>query len=720
MSIAIGPTTVLAQASGTPSQRGYSIFGSDPYGNPFNVDAWKTYYGGSGGFPSWQGDTRKWDAFSGDMSFAWDDGHGGICIAYGDTFGFTWIGTFAKQTSGPVGTIGAGSNGLDLTTLNGTTSLYINTASGSITGWNIDPHIVAVRCSDGAGGEHFAFIGFSGVSNSGGTHLVNAWYINGTGSGTFHAATGNVAGMSDRWAGLIAGHDCEHRDNIVLRSTDTNLTNGCTITSAPCMTQWGTAPEAVPATNSGLGPADIYTGTPVAYSSIVINPAGYATVNATAHGLKTGQPFYVTGMTTYTADGEYSVWSSPGANSFIFFIKKSGLSATITSGAVLAPCKNSQTNVRNPHAATINLCPPTGGISMPTASHLGSTRQYLFYQRIRLQLGFWFNSMMGVAILDDQDGDTSWTEASQSGTFVSATYSGGTDLAHLATLTASAQFVAGLVVGSTIEVDTVQGRIAHLSVTGVVGGNQFTISGVALGTGTDTLDTSCGVRFMCFANNATYSNRQQQAMPWRPGDGYIYFFCCMNGRGQGGINSAAGMMRCPEASILDKSTYTYWTGWSTKTWSTDPEAAGPLFNDGTLQAPGVSEPSWFWHDGIKSYVAIYLIQPGGIVVRFADAPEGPWTPSQQIFYKAAGSYGGCPHPWSTVGGAAAATGPTGTVTTSISSGSQSPTDLVWFLSVSGPYGTYAMHTSLTRYAPSAPPGGLAVSGAQQMLVGGLA
>jgi Domain of unknown function (DUF4185) len=144
-------------------------------------------------------------------------------------------------------------------------------------------------------------------------------------------------------------------------------------------------------------------------------------------------------------------------------------------------------------------------------------------------------------------------------------------------------------------------------------------------------------------------------------DGYVYMFGTPNGR-----FGAAHVARVPEASVLDKSAYRYWTG---STW-----AAGADTQAAAVVAGPVSELSVQYNAYAGAWLMTYLDpNANAIVLRQSASPTGPWS-GEQVLASAVDHpqlYGGFMHPWSS--------GP----------------DLYFTLSEWGPYNVYLMHATLT-------------------------
>ncbi|GAA4535738.1 DUF4185 domain-containing protein [Nonomuraea ferruginea] len=117
-------------------------------------------------------------------------------------------------------------------------------------------------------------------------------------------------------------------------------------------------------------------------------------------------------------------------------------------------------------------------------------------------------------------------------------------------------------------------------------------------------------------------------------DGHVYMFGTPNGR-----QGAAYLARVPEASVLTKSAYQYWTG---SAWRSGADTlAAPI-----VAAP-VSELSVQFNAHTGKWLMTYL-KGSDVVLRSASAPTGPWSGPAVVasFADFPGLYGGYMHPWS--------------------------------------------------------------------------
>jgi hypothetical protein len=158
-------------------------------------------------------------------------------------------------------------------------------------------------------------------------------------------------------------------------------------------------------------------------------------------------------------------------------------------------------------------------------------------------------------------------------------------------------------------------------------------------------------------DNPGGTNNFQMAAFVRDG-GYVYMFGTPNGR-----LGAARLARVPEASVLTKSAYTYWTG---SGWSASESAAVDVVS-GPVAELSVQKNAY-----TGGWVMTYM-QGSDIVLRSASGPTASWSVPQVIASSAdyPGLYGGFIHPWSS--------GP----------------NLYFALSQWNPYNVYLMRVGLT-------------------------
>lgn len=98
--------------------------------------------------------------------------------------------------------------------------------------------------------------------------------------------------------------------------------------------------------------------------------------------------------------------------------------------------------------------------------------------------------------------------------------------------------------------------------------------------------------------------------------GYVYMFGTPSGR-----FGSVRLARVPEAQVLTKSAYTYWTG---STWSTSESAAAALFTG------QVSEMSVIHDVAAGRWVMMYASANEDVVLRTAASPTATWTAPQTV------------------------------------------------------------------------------------------
>lgn len=101
----------------------------------------------------------------------------------------------------------------------------------------------------------------------------------------------------------------------------------------------------------------------------------------------------------------------------------------------------------------------------------------------------------------------------------------------------------------------------------------------------------------------------------------------------------AKVARFHPADVENLSAYEYWDG---SKWGASITDASPVI-------PGtVSKLSVQWNQYLRKYVAMYTEPLGGLVIRTADQPQGPWSAYTTLVNTVMlpGLYGGFMHPWS--------------------------------------------------------------------------
>lgn len=128
-----------------------------------------------------------------------------------------------------------------------------------------------------------------------------------------------------------------------------------------------------------------------------------------------------------------------------------------------------------------------------------------------------------------------------------------------------------------------------------------------------------------------------QMVAFEKKDGYVYMFGTPNGR-----LGAVHLARVDENEMLDKDAWRYWDG------------AGWVAGDGTEAAEIVPPMNSELSVQFNEYTGKWLMatldgkNPGTLVMRTADSPEGPWSETQVLATSAdyPSPYGGYFHPWS--------------------------------------------------------------------------
>jgi hypothetical protein len=105
--------------------------------------------------------------------------------------------------------------------------------------------------------------------------------------------------------------------------------------------------------------------------------------------------------------------------------------------------------------------------------------------------------------------------------------------------------------------------------------------------------------------------------------GYVYIYGYSNPKASSNPKSLI-LARVPENQMDDLNS---WEFYSAGAWSKDFQKMTPLFSD----AP--PEGSVSWQPYLKKFVFIYMDGIWGtIVMRTADAPQGPWSPTTKIYH----------------------------------------------------------------------------------------
>lgn len=132
--------------------------------------------------------------------------------------------------------------------------------------------------------------------------------------------------------------------------------------------------------------------------------------------------------------------------------------------------------------------------------------------------------------------------------------------------------------------------------------------------------------------------------------GWVYSYGTPSGRG-----GTVYLSRVKQDQILDQTKYQYWNG---STWVANrPSAATPILPGTTTSFfgffrrttyPTAGEMSVQYNSYEGKYVMLYTDQNNNVVMRKADAPQGPWSPPTTLVTSAQmpGLYAPMIHPWS--------------------------------------------------------------------------
>jgi len=612
---------------------------------------------GSGGHNKWSGSsvvrknaTENWNAFAADLGFAWDAGNNSdVLIAFGDTFGGLWRGTdvnlFANNT---VTSVASGSNNVDVSIFTGSGEIFVS----NDTPFSSSGGRAIIRFANTG---QYAVVKYTGKTTG---KITGVQTIVGSGVLT----TGSNIGQSDIWSdGSTSNSQRGWRSQTLAVSSTVDLKNGYIIDDFRPKNATGSANELL----SSKKDTDPSNSSHRVYSSSSVLTISEFSISGFIGTIKTTTPHGITDRGTIvlvsginaTYNQEYTVWSIPSADTIKFVWFTGDVSFTNT-GQLRAP-SNITALQRNPQASTGNTVGsttnevtiiPTGGLSVAGVGSGGATRQYLyFFSTSHWPSGPTWGSLsltnyMGIGYSDDT-GQT-WQKASASSYISGFDNSNISSTTYLDLTNASAFPTSG-----TAEVDTSELGLAYLRWTGK-SGNRLT--GVSLVRGSGSLAQNVGIRYAMWANNATFTDKTQQAWPLKK-DGFVYLMAAPCHRW-----GPAYMARVAEADVLDISAYRYWNGIE---YVEDKSAISPIFGDTNSFASQdpttyyraiqpVGEPSFLYQEGNKCFVTTYLEDTNGrVVMRSASRPEGPWSTPQTLIdgtidFPNTGIYGGMVHPWS--------------------------------------------------------------------------
>lgn len=111
-------------------------------------------------------------------------------------------------------------------------------------------------------------------------------------------------------------------------------------------------------------------------------------------------------------------------------------------------------------------------------------------------------------------------------------------------------------------------------------------------------------------------NLQMSALVQGKEDGFIYRMSTPSGRFGGAVLSRTEAEHFPA-----EDQFQYWDGTD---WQEDPAAATTIFTG------RVSELSLSYHPGLKQWVALYMIEGQGVVMRTAEELTGPWSEQRML------------------------------------------------------------------------------------------
>lgn len=121
-------------------------------------------------------------------------------------------------------------------------------------------------------------------------------------------------------------------------------------------------------------------------------------------------------------------------------------------------------------------------------------------------------------------------------------------------------------------------------------------------------------------NDSSYTEKfQQQALAEGP-DGHVYVYSTPSER-----HGDVYLMQVPDAAILDKEAYRYWTGtgWSSTESSAEAVFAGPAGEMSALYLPSVNRWVAMYNDDNDT-------SNGSTVLRYSTCPTGPWSSPQTV------------------------------------------------------------------------------------------
>lgn len=351
--------------------------------------------------------TEDYDVFGADLGFSWDGGGGKVFVAFGDTFGSSWVGPFTDRQSPVTTTVAAGSSGADVTTL---TELYVTSASTlpAPTGGSGSTAYTfrRVTVTTSTGYATFRYTGRDTTANK----------LTGL---TLETGTGTLSGASSVTTGDPRGNFGYWRSQTLAYHTDTNLADGYVLDGFVVNSTGvaaGAAKELVPSAHDGDTTSARYTTATALTVTSISRVLGFAVsiTTSTPHGLvRPGQFVYLTGLTgTLGSSFNGKDWRVGGiTNSTTFYITSFGSNVTAYNpgGTVkVQPNPNPSNTTLNPEVTLV----PTGGVAIPRA---GSARGYRQIMAL-MSVNHWGDNGGNtinhtVLAYSDDDGQT-WTKLS--------------------------------------------------------------------------------------------------------------------------------------------------------------------------------------------------------------------------------------------------------------------------------------------------------------------
>lgn len=303
--------------------------------------------------------TEDWDISAGDLGLSWDNQDGTFRTAFGDSFGSSWTGPFTAGQAAASTTVALASAGLDLSTLDGTQSIQINSGVGP------SPGFVAVQTGTGHGPGGWATIYYETRT---GLLLNNCHLITGDGILT--------SGMALRWNDPRTGGGW--RSTVIARSSDADMRDGYVFDSF-VSNAGGVAIDVSLSAKDTPTFTDAYPDAGMQIVSIAESGYLITVVTSTPHGFtKPGQMLTVLGTSVSRWNGNGGrVWDIPNSTTVRYFDPSFGINETgAANTGFLYKARAVPADHRTLPDGTRN---PTGGVSIPNWNGTGVTRQFCFY-----------------------------------------------------------------------------------------------------------------------------------------------------------------------------------------------------------------------------------------------------------------------------------------------------------------------------------------------------